>query len=266
MKTYNRKTVRNIVFTGCLLVGTFGETELLYGGPWNPAHQAVEHNDVTKIEDLIATGEIIRYLAEKDDYDRTPLRLAVDRGNIPILLRLLQIGDDVDTRDNQWKTPLMAAIGDGNPEIIEILLDAGADVDARDVNRRTVLMMAVATGNPWIINRIIQAGEKVNPPQYKPYDYLLNGDNPLGVAITNIDLDAVKILLEAGARVDNDPSHNREAYSRTIIQRRFDRSGKREITQKQSRTIQEIFRLLIKSYNEQHAPILRPVMHTLRRS
>lgn len=69
----------------------------------------------------------------------------VTNGRIDIVTHLVQIGVDVNSRDNKGRSPLHLATAckEEMPAIIEILLRAEADIDARDRYGNTPLMEAV---------------------------------------------------------------------------------------------------------------------------
>ena len=108
----------------------------------------------------------------KDDYDQTPLREAVLAGDAEAVKALLGYGASVDEVDNTGQTPLLLATRHkGNAEIVKALAEAGADVNAVDNTGETPIYNAVCVG----------------------------------------DVDAFRILLEAGADPDKTCSNNKSA-------------------------------------------------------
>ncbi len=69
----------------------------------------------------------------------TPLHLAVQMGQMPSVINLLQRGAKVNIADKQGRTPLQAAsIQSPNPVLVKLLVEAGADPMARDKSGMTV--------------------------------------------------------------------------------------------------------------------------------
>jgi ankyrin repeat protein len=213
MKIYNKKIIKNVVLAGYLLAGTFGATELLYGGNWNEWHWAVYRGDTNAIGRIIAGG--VLGLEAKDERGRTPFRLAVDMQNIDAVECLTGAGSDVNTQDCEGETPLMSAVRNGNLRLIDMLIKAGADVNQ---------------GNFYHL-----------------------AHSPLGFAIVDINLPAVKMLLEAGTHVRGGMMTNRDTLFGLIGQYRGSRLGSEgsKLIPIQLKKIDEIYGLLEKKYMQQ---------------
>jgi ankyrin repeat protein len=113
------------------------------------------------------TEKIINFLVEHGaDLDKarhppmnkTPLHIAIERGNIRAAECLLRHGCDPAAQDVMGKAPLhYAAIG-YNRDCIFLLTKAGADINARDKDGRTPLHEAARRGKERIITRLLEAG------------------------------------------------------------------------------------------------------------
>lgn len=67
-----------------------------------------------------------------DFYNHTPLYLAVKRGNVEIVKKLINYNANVNIKDNNGLTPLMLASSLGNIELVYILLEQDADIKIKD--------------------------------------------------------------------------------------------------------------------------------------
>ena len=90
--------------------------------------------------------EIVTMILEKDreglinakcTAGKTPLHLASEYGNTPIMLFLLAQGADIEARDSGKRTSLILAIESGWPKAVELLLEWGAEQDIEDLMGRT---------------------------------------------------------------------------------------------------------------------------------
>ncbi|HTM02482.1 MAG TPA: ankyrin repeat domain-containing protein [Vicinamibacterales bacterium] len=166
----------------------------------------------------------------------TPVYVAAENGNAPMLRRLLDAGAAITTTDASGDTMLMAAVRAGNAEAVQLLLDRGAPVNAVEPQYSyTALMWAVRGETPIMklllakgatIDAATQVGEKpvVRPPGTGGGSHgvgiVRSGVPPQGeqqptpggmtallLASRDGHLDAVKLLVEAGAEVDRaDPN------------------------------------------------------------
>jgi ankyrin repeat protein len=152
-----------------------------------------------------------------------------------IVKRLLDAGADANERMGNSDTALMMAARTGNVATVQLLLDRGADVNAKETARgTTALMWAVAQRHPAAVQLLVDRGADVsassNPAwQERPVSYAKASDprpsrkrglfgnqigprnmrgtdggglTPLVFAARTNDLESVRILLAAGADVN----------------------------------------------------------------
>ncbi len=88
---------------------------------------------------------------------------AAAKGNIEAVNQHLEVGADVNARENNKWTPLHYAAGHGHKEITEILITKRADVNAKGFHGRTPLHEAAARiGDKEFTELLIDNGADVN--------------------------------------------------------------------------------------------------------
>jgi len=159
------------------------------------------------------------------EYQCTPLHHAARFGYKEVVLWLISHGADVNAVAYSGFTPLHLT---KRKEIAEILIKAGARLDQKDHWGKTALQNAAELDRQEVVDAILESGYKVNlctALLLKQRNVALNllihdpativgGDGgsdleenatPLGLAAAEGDLEFVKLLLEAGAPI-NDPT------------------------------------------------------------
>ncbi|KUL89893.1 hypothetical protein ZTR_02763 [Talaromyces verruculosus] len=131
----------------------------------------------------------------------TPLQAAVRAENITMTRMLLSAGAHVDARPKgkYGHTALQIAAMVGNQRLVRILLLKDADIDAPAsvlTGGLTALQAAAQHSDTEILSFLINEGADVNAPASSS-----NGRSALRVAIANQNIEAVRILLDAGASV-----------------------------------------------------------------
>ena len=176
-------------------------------------HWAVHRNDLDTVDLLIRADANVRAMTR---YGVTPLWLACINGNAPIVERLLDAGADPNTTMAEGDTALMTAARSGNADVVKALLARGADVNAREGWKgQTALMWAAAENHAAVAELLIKAGADIRArTKYSPYKTAATltrdsegGFTPLLFAARAGQIDAIRVLLAAGANV-NEPSSN----------------------------------------------------------
>lgn len=109
--------------------------------------------------------EVARYLL--DQGARLTLLPAVALGEVAAIARLAAEGEDLDQRMdpvNQRRTPLHLAIAKGQPASLAALLEQGADPDLEDAAGLTPLDQAALAGDEPMTERLIAAGAAIRLP------------------------------------------------------------------------------------------------------
>jgi ankyrin repeat protein len=133
---------------------------------------------------------------------------AASNGNITKVRELLELGVPVDVLDNReapmGQTALMHAAENGHFDVASVLLNAGANASAKDTAVPTFsevahghqpLHYAMRSKNVAIAKMLLDAGADPNALS----SHL---EPPLNVAIQQGNLEAVKLLLARGAKLD----------------------------------------------------------------
>ena len=168
--------------------------------------EALRKNDSAKVRALL-TVENVRNLIANDRNNinakiqggYTLLMVAASEADDPEITRmLLNVGANVNAKDNVGATVLMKSLKRHNPAIVRMLLNAGANVNDRDPETGlTPLMIAANVGTPEVVEMLLYAGANVNEKAGK-YDF-----TPLIIAaMNNTDPEVTRVLLRAGADVN----------------------------------------------------------------
>ena len=181
-------------------------------------HWAVYREDLETVDLLLRAG------ASVDAVNRmgaTPLWLAAGNGDPAAIARLLDAGANPNVALREGETPVMTAARSGTAEGVRLLVEAGADVNARETSReQTALMWAVTQGQHQVVQVLLEAGadiearSKVRPRLMYDVKHTatvfdqgvimnLGGFTPLLFAARHGDVESARLLLAAGADVDN---------------------------------------------------------------
>jgi ankyrin repeat protein len=93
-----------------------------------------------------------------DEFGRSPLSFAAQRGQVGAAAALIELGADVRSTDRFGTTPLMLAAEQTDPALVELLLQHGADSQAFDAEKRTALFYAARADRPAAVQLLLQAG------------------------------------------------------------------------------------------------------------
>ena len=179
-------------------------------------HWAVVRDDVDTVEALIGAGADVD---AANDYGVTPLSLACTNRSATVVRKLLGAGADPDAATTMGETPLMTCARTGAADALEALLDHdAASVNAREKSHgQTALMWAAAQENPDAVRVLLEHGADagarsdshllpVSLGDGNPFEqYFLEpqrGSTPLLFAARNGRVENARLLLDAGADVD----------------------------------------------------------------
>lgn len=118
---------------------------------------------------------------------------AVKDDDAGTVVRLLQRGFDVNSRDEKGQPALLTVFRDGNFKVAEVLLQhPQLEVDAPNAVGETPLMMAALKGHTDWARRLLDKGARLEK----------DGWTPLHYAATGPAVPLVQLLLDRGARID----------------------------------------------------------------
>ena len=152
---------------------------------------ASTHGNIDAISTLLCAGADPNII---DVDGNTLLRYAVDGDcSKEVLQAIVESGVDVNITNKNGVTALMKAFRRGNIDAISVLLHAGADRNSVDGNGNTLFHYAV-DGNcsKETLQAIVESGIDVNATNK-------NGVTPLMKASRRGNIDAISVLLHAGA-------------------------------------------------------------------
>jgi nucleoside phosphorylase len=130
----------------------------------------------------------------------TLLHLAAYLGNVAwAKLLISERASAISRKDNYGRTPLSWAVNRGHRDMVELLLDHGARVNVKDRSALTALHVAVTGQHKDIVSVLIDRGARLESKSE-------HGDTPLIRAIQANSREIIQILLERGARVNKLPT------------------------------------------------------------
>jgi ankyrin repeat protein len=177
------------------------------------------------LDDLAATDLLIRAGARvntADDTGITPLYLACMNRDAALVERLLAAGANPNLALLSGETPLMMCSRAGDPASVKALLVHGADVNAKEkMHHQTALMWAASEKRPEVVKELLEVGADINARSVAyprivtgletqragreelNYTILRGGSTALLFAAREGDVESAKLLLAAGANVND---------------------------------------------------------------
>ncbi|RYP53253.1 hypothetical protein DL768_001757 [Monosporascus sp. mg162] len=103
-----------------------------------------------------------RLISRKDNYGRTPLSWAVNRGHRDMVELLLDHGARVNAKDRSKLTALHIAATGQHKDIVSVLLDQGARLESKSEHGDTALIRAIQANSREVIQILLEYGARVN--------------------------------------------------------------------------------------------------------
>lgn len=131
--------------------------------------------------------------SHRSDSGMTPMHWAVGNDNTRLVEQLLDNGAEADGTNDKGQSPLMLAVQRQEIGIAATLLTYGANPNRQYSNGLSMLAVAARDGDADLMQELLEAGANVAGGAVK--------GNPLRWAAGGGHLDAVRVLLAAGAEV-----------------------------------------------------------------
>lgn len=155
-------------------------------------------------ESLIKKHPILVF--STDDYNFTPLHVAIAHGHTDIAKTLLETGADIEARirdpESSGFTPLHVGIIHGQEDCVELLIDMKANTNARTQEGYFALHIAIEMGNSTVISALLNTDIDLSSTD-------IAGNSVLHIAVSKEDTDIIEDLFLAGATIEttNNLSH-----------------------------------------------------------
>ncbi len=131
-------------------------------------------------------------LVAVDNAEITALHYAVVMNDGNLVRELLDLGADIECRNDVGHTPLMMAAYNKRRSIARLLVQRGADLTAVSAEGKTVLHYASQYGDIELAKQVLDARVPVNAADFEGY-------TALHCSVINDEVEAVEMLIKHGA-------------------------------------------------------------------
>lgn len=169
----------------------------------NALIKSVINNDLSNINRILELGVDPNTINNENE---SALLIAVRNSNLDIVKNLLEKGANTEIKDSNINTPLLIASLQGDLKVCEILVDYGADINVQNSMSEDPLRIAVKSGNSELVELYIENGVAINQKDE-------NKDTPLLLAAKLNQPEIFKLLLNHGASITDKDANDDSIYN-----------------------------------------------------
>ena len=168
----------------------------------NPVCKAAYHGFVDILDLLVDGGcDVTAPESDNDIWHRRAIHIAASNGHVPFVERLLSLGVDINSTDDDERTPLHWAATYGNTDMAVFLLKEGAAVNITQCDGFTPLHAATCLGHDNVCKVLLKNGAQVNMADR-------DGWTAFHTSVCYGHANVVKTLMDAGASLTRLTSDN----------------------------------------------------------
>ncbi|RKK86522.1 hypothetical protein BFJ68_g17134 [Fusarium oxysporum] len=145
-----------------------------------------------------------------DEFGRTPLWWAVERGQEAVVRLLLEKGAAIEAEGDFGRIALSWAAKGGHEAVVRLLLEKGAASELKGGNGRTTLSWAAERGQEAVVRLLLEKGAAIEAEDG-------NGRTPLSWAAGGGHEAVVRLLLDNGAAIESKDDLGRTPLSWTAV-------------------------------------------------
>jgi ankyrin repeat protein len=122
-----------------------------------PLHEAARAGDLERVKQIVEQEQ--REVDERDGFSYTALHIAAEEGHVPVIEYLVAKGANLEAESGLKKCrPLHYAVLGGKANSLVKLIELGAELEGRNEDGRTALWQAVLAEKPELVRTLIEKG------------------------------------------------------------------------------------------------------------
>ncbi|KAI5460968.1 Pfs, NB-ARC and ankyrin domain protein [Mariannaea sp. PMI_226] len=187
-------------------IDRYGSSQTKFGRDFEFSAWKEQDHDILMRVFLLLSDELDNN--SSNEYGRTPLSYAAEKGHETVVQQLLMQGADFESTDRKHgRTPLLWAAGNGQEAVVQQLLEKGANIESKDLDGQTPLLRAAKAGYKTVVQQLLEKGANIEARDHFDSTPLSlanwEGKTPLSWAAANGSEAVVRQLLEKGADIES---------------------------------------------------------------